>query len=212
MNDTTLSSFDPASLDYDKGGGMVTVVAQHALTGSVLMVAFADREALDRTVATGEMHFRSRTRGLWKKGETSGNVLRVLGLHADCDRDAVLARVLPLGPTCHTGSTTCFGDGFPDALSALEAVVEARAATPPAPGEKPSYTQRLLADRNLRLKKLGEESAELVLALADADRERAAEEGADLVYHLVVALKAAGVSFDEVRRVLDARQKPRERG
>jgi phosphoribosyl-ATP pyrophosphohydrolase/phosphoribosyl-AMP cyclohydrolase len=206
---------DVQQLDFDKGNGLVTVVAQDAATGAVLMVAHADREALERTLATGEMHYRSRTRGLWHKGATSGNVQRVVSLAADCDGDAVLARVAPAGPACHTGAVSCFAqDGASaaavagDALAALDATVAARAAAPPTlpvPGARPSYTQRLLADRNLRLKKLGEEMAELVTACADADAPRAAEEGADVVYHALVALRAVGVSLDDVRRVLAAR-------
>ena len=98
------------TLDFAKAGGLVTVVTQDARTGAVLMVAHADREALERTLATGEMHYHSRTRGLWHKGATSGNVQRVVSLTADCDGDAVLARVIPAGPACHTGSPTCFGD------------------------------------------------------------------------------------------------------
>ena len=200
---------DLATLNFEKGNGLVTVVAQDARTGAVLMVAHADREALERTLATGEMHYRSRTRGLWHEGGTSGNVQRVVSLAADCDRDAVLARVAPAGPACHTGSVSCFGaDALgADELGTLDATIAARAATPAeaAPAERPSYTQRLLADRNLRLKKLGEEMAELVTACADGDRARAAEEGADVVYHALVALRAAGVGLDDVRRVLAAR-------
>jgi len=98
----------PAALDFAKGDGVVTVVTQDDRTGAVLMVAQADREALARTVDTGEMHYRSRTRGLWHKGATSGNVQRVVSLHADCDGDAVLARVIPAGPACHTGAGACF--------------------------------------------------------------------------------------------------------
>src|SRR6266702_1919303 len=103
-------TLDPETLDFEKGGGLVTVVTQDARTGAVLMVAHADREALERTLASGEMHFRSRTRGLWHKGETSGHTQRVVELAADCDDDAVLARVVPLGPACHTNATSCFGD------------------------------------------------------------------------------------------------------
>jgi phosphoribosyl-ATP pyrophosphohydrolase/phosphoribosyl-AMP cyclohydrolase len=203
---------DLRQLDFDKGNGLVTVVAQDAATGRVLMVAHADREALERTLATGEMHYRSRTRGLWHKGATSGHVQRVVALAADCDGDAVLARVTPAGPACHTGAVSCFdqdgaapGTAAGDPLSALDATVAARAAAPADPTARPSYTQRLLADRNLRLKKLGEEMAELVTACADSDRERAAEEGADVVYHALVALRAVGVSLDDVRRVLAGR-------
>src|ERR671919_1206550 len=100
-------------LDFSKGDGLVTIVTLDARTGRVLMLAHADREALERTVATGEMHYRSRSRGLWHKGETSGNVQRVVSLTADCDGDAVLARVVPAGPACHSGSTTCFGAAEP---------------------------------------------------------------------------------------------------
>ena len=96
-------------LDFSKLNGLVTVVTQDAQTGAVLMVAQADHEALERTIATGEMHYRSRSRGLWHKGATSGNVQRLLSLTADCDGDTVLARVIPAGPACHTGAQTCFG-------------------------------------------------------------------------------------------------------
>ena len=200
---------DLDALDFGKGNGLVTVVAQDARTGAVLMVAHADREALERTLATGEMHYRSRTRGLWHKGATSGNVQRVVSLAADCDGDALLARVEPAGPACHTGTVSCFGAEAlgPDALSRLDAVLAARAAEEPPPDAqgKPSYTRRLLGDRNLRLKKLGEEAAELVTACADGDAARAADEGADVVFHTLVALRALGVTLDDVRQVLDAR-------
>lgn len=202
------------SLDFDRGGGLVTVVAQDAVTGAVLMVAHMDREALARTLETGEMHYHSRTRGLWHKGATSGNVQRVVSLVADCDGDAVLARVRPAGPACHTGTTTCF-DGPSnavlangDALTALGATIEQRLWST---DDAPSYTRRLGADRNLRLKKLGEETAELILALATDDRGRAVEEGADVLYHTLVALRAAGVTLDDVRQVLDDRATAPER-
>ncbi|MDQ6828575.1 MAG: bifunctional phosphoribosyl-AMP cyclohydrolase/phosphoribosyl-ATP diphosphatase HisIE [Gemmatimonadota bacterium] len=198
------------SLDFTKGGGLVTIVTQDALTGAVLMVAYADREALERTMVTGEMHYRSRSRGLWHKGATSGNVQRVVSLTADCDGDAVLARVTPAGPACHTGTDSCFGEAHQvsDELSALDATIANRASTSTELGATPpSYTQRLLGDRNLRLKKIGEEAAELVTALADADASRATEEAADLLYHTLVALRAAGASLDDVRRVVAARHR-----
>ncbi|MEO8946052.1 MAG: bifunctional phosphoribosyl-AMP cyclohydrolase/phosphoribosyl-ATP diphosphatase HisIE [Gemmatimonadaceae bacterium] len=190
-------------LDFDKGNGLVTVVTQDAVTGAVLMVAHMDREALAKTLESGEMHYHSRTRGLWHKGETSGNTQGVVTLTPDCDRDAVLARVRPAGPACHNGTVSCFehpSNG--DALTALAAVIESRVHD----AQEGSYTQKLLADRNLRLKKLGEETAELVLALADGDGERATEEAADLMYHVMVALRALGVSLDNVRRTLGDRQ------
>lgn len=200
-------------LDFSKGDGLVTVIAQDARTGAVLMVANADREALERTVATGEMHYRSRTRGLWHKGETSGNVQRVVSLSADCDGDAVLARVIPAGPACHSGSTTCFGPDVAqrtgDVLTRLDGVIADRASTAAAEGDT-SYTRRLLGDRNLRLKKLGEECAELITACAVDDRDRAVAEGADLLYHTLVALRALGVSLDDVRSELARRERPSE--
>lgn len=204
---TTRALLDLDSLDFAKGQGLVTVVTQDAGTGVVLMVAHADREALEQTLRTGEMHYRSRSRGLWHKGGTSGHVQRVVSLTADCDRDAVLARVVPAGPACHDGTTSCFRDAAlaSDALAALDATIAQRAAAPATDGEKPSYTQQLLADRNLRLKKLGEEAVELATACVDQDRARAVEETADLVYHALVALRAVGGTLDDVRAVLAAR-------
>ena len=204
---------DLDTLNFDKGSGTVTVVAQDAVTGAVLMVAAADREALERTLASGEMHYRSRTRGLWHKGATSGNVQRVVSLDPDCDGDALLARVVPAGPACHTGTTSCFGERAlaADAIALLDTTIAARTTSPVAPNATSSYTRRLLGDRNLRLKKLGEEAAELVTACADGDAERAREETADLLYHALVALHALGGSLADVRAVLAARVGQRAR-
>ena len=193
---------DLSTLDFEKGGGLVSVVAQHASTGQVLMVAFASPESLARTVETGEMHYHSRSRGPWHKGATSGNTQRVVSLTADCDRDAVLARVLPAGPACHTGAVTCFGDIAAETIAELDATIDDRALAA-ADG---SYTAKLLADRNLRLKKIGEEASEFVTACADSDAARANEEAADLFYHTLVALHAAGGSLTAVREVLRARR------
>jgi phosphoribosyl-ATP pyrophosphohydrolase/phosphoribosyl-AMP cyclohydrolase len=214
---------DVASLDFKKGNGMVTVVAQDARTAEVLMVAHADREAVEKTIETGEMHYHSRTRGLWRKGSTSGNTQKVVALAADCDGDALLARVIPAGPACHEGKRSCFGDAFePDPLTSLDGVIAERAASVPkgAPvpsprdsrGREPasSYTRQLLNDRNLRLKKLGEEMAELLVACADEDRARAAEEGADVVYHVLVALRSLDVGLDDLRAILARRSRPRK--
>lgn len=203
MTDRAASDLDLDALDFAKDGGTVTVVAQDAASGAVLMVAHADRDALERTLASGEMHYRSRTRGAWHKGSTSGHVQRVVSLTADCDGDSVLARVRVAGPACHTGAASCFDAATGDCLDALDATV-GRRMTDPA-GDDPSYTRRLLADRNLRLKKLGEEASELVTACADADATRAEDEAADLVYHLLVAVRAAGGTWTGVRRVLAAR-------
>jgi phosphoribosyl-ATP pyrophosphohydrolase/phosphoribosyl-AMP cyclohydrolase len=199
---------DLDTLDFAKGGGLVTVVTQDAASGVVLMVAHADREALARTIETGEMHYRSRTRGLWHKGATSGNTQRVVSLTADCDSDTVLARVTPAGPACHTGARSCFGDVAlgADALGALDQTVAQRARETGSVGN--GYTRRLLADRNLRLKKLGEEATELAVACADGDTQRATAEAADVIYHTLVALRALGLSLDAVRAELAARASP----
>lgn len=222
MNTARVLNLD--ELNFEKSNGVVTVVTQDATTGVVLMVAHANREAMERTQSSGEMFYTSRTRGLWHKGATSGNVQRVVSLSADCDGDAVLARVKPAGPACHTGQVSCFGSEAlgADAIGVLDATIASRAAAlqrassvpvvtggasgDSAPSPKMSYTQRLLSDRNLRLKKLGEEAVELATACADADAARGAEEGADVVYHTLVALRAIGVSLDDVRRVLEGRQ------
>lgn len=201
------NTFDVDALDFAKGDGLVTVVVQDERSGAVLMVAHADREAVERTIASGEMHFRSRSRGPWHKGGTSGNVQQVVSMSMDCDSDAILARVRSAGPACHTGARSCFGELALDAdtLGRLDAVIASRSTEQDSAGDKPSYTRRLLGDRNLRLKKLGEEMAELITACADADGNRAAEEAGDVVYHMLVALRSLGVSLDDIRRTLSVR-------
>ena len=199
---------DLDEVDFAKLTGLVPVVVQHASLGSVLMVAFATREALEKSLESAQMHFWSRSRKcLWQKGETSGNVLKLVALHTDCDGDTVLARVEPSGPACHTGEATCFGErSAPDhttgGLEALDAILSARQKERPGG----SYTVRLLDDENLRLKKLGEETAELVTALAKADEERIAEEAADLLYHVLVALRGSGVALADTLAALEARR------
>ena len=206
---------DLDELDFDKGNGLVTIVAQDSASGAVLMVAHADREAIEKTIATGEMHYRSRTRGLWHKGATSGNVQHVVSLTADCDGDSVLARVIPAGPACHTGRVSCFSDAdmSADIFGRLSEVIRQRAASLTSSNESSesqrsgkSYTKRLLEDRNLRLKKIGEEAAELVIACADNDRERAVEETADVIYHALVALRSLGAGVGEIRFALARRE------
>lgn len=191
---------DLGRLDFQKSGGLVPVIAQDHRTGRVLMLGYADREALERTIETGLLTFRSRSRGrLWTKGETSGNSLRVTDLRHDCDADTILALVIPNGPACHTGDRSCFPSApvLPDLADRLQ---ERRGAA--AGG---SYTARLLADRNLRLKKLGEEALELAVACADQDRDRVAQEAADLIYHTLVACMAADVELEDVMETLRRR-------
>ncbi|HEY8850620.1 MAG TPA: bifunctional phosphoribosyl-AMP cyclohydrolase/phosphoribosyl-ATP diphosphatase HisIE [Gemmatimonadaceae bacterium] len=197
---TTTLNLDEVA--FDDATRTVVVVAQDAATGRVLMVAHADREALARTIETGEMHYRSRRRGLWRKGATSGNVQKVVSLALDCDGDAVLARVVPAGPACHTGQVSCFPDSSqPNAWTSLADTIRKRRSQPDDTG----YTRVLLDDRNLRLKKIGEEAAEFVTACADGDGGRAAEEAADVIYHMAVALQALDTSIDAVALALFAR-------
>lgn len=187
-------------LDFDKGDGLIPVIAQHHRTGEVLMLGYADRAALERSLETGLLTFLSRSRGaLWTKGETSGNVLRMVSLAHDCDHDAVLALVDPTGPTCHTGDRSCFGPA--PTLAVLAETLERRRDADPTE----SYTARLLADRNLRLKKLGEEAVELAVACADGDAARITDEAADIFYHTLVACMAEGVGLDDVLAALEAR-------
>jgi len=196
------SSLNLDDVKFAVDTGTVVVVAQDAASGRVLMVAHADREALALTIETREMHYRSRRRGLWRKGATSGNVQKVVSLALDCDGDSVLARVIPAGPACHTGQVSCFSDSSqPSAWALLADTIRNRRTNPDNNG----YTRALLGDRNLRLKKIGEESAEFVTACADGDAARAVEEAADLVYHMAVALEGLDTSLDAVAVALFAR-------
>jgi phosphoribosyl-ATP pyrophosphohydrolase/phosphoribosyl-AMP cyclohydrolase len=226
MDRTVRTTRDLDGLEFWENG-LLPVVTQDAVTGEVLMVAFANREALEQTLETGEMHYWSRSRKeLWHKGATSGNHQRLVSLHRDCDSDTLLARVHPLGPACHTGERSCFGSldvvsPLPGATGNDDGSGEEAPSRPESTlpeiwallrnreKERPrdSYTVKLLEDENLRLKKLGEETVELVLALARHEEERIAEEGADLVYHLLVALLASGVELDDLLQELEKRKR-----
>ena len=187
--------------------GLVPVVAQDRASGDVLMVAWANAEALARTAETGIAHFWSRSRKtLWKKGEASGHELRVVEARADCDRDTLLLVVEPTGPACHTGARTCFGETSPTAAGMLEELARVVAERAQAPAEE-SYTARLLArGPDQVLKKIGEEATEVVLAARVQSDERLAEESADLLYHLLVAFHQRRVPL---ARVMDELRKRR---
>jgi len=176
--------------------GLVPVVAQSSVSGAVLMVAYADREALERTQATGEAHYHSRSRGvLWRKGETSGHRQHLEEVRVDCDGDAVLYVVRQDGPACHTGMPTCFGEPTGAALTRLAATVADRARTLPSG----SYTAALLQGGTaVPARKLGEEAVETLVAALDEDEDRVTSEAADLLYHLVVLLEARHVPLDRV--------------
>ncbi len=191
--------------------GLLPVVVQSADDGAVLMLAWANEPALRATLDSGEAHFWSRSRNaLWRKGETSGNVMRVEMVAVDCDGDALLYRVRPSGPACHTGDRSCFQDGASSggrlALAELERIVGSRAAASP----DESYTARLLADAPRRpAAKVVEEAGEVAVAALAEDRERVADEAADLVYHLLVLLRSRDVSLADVESRLAERHAER---
>lgn len=190
--------------------GLIPCVVQDASTKAVLMVGYQDAEAWERTHETGFVHFHSRSRNtLWKKGETSGNTLSVLSINVDCDHDAVLIRVQPGGPTCHTGVTSCFGSDdsrtLGTTLEALIDTIESRANTDPSK----SYTARLLRSDDLIARKVLEEAGELAFAAKDAacglSDQRVVEEAADVFYHLLVLLAQQGVDAERVAGELERR-------
>jgi len=200
-------------INFDERG-LAPCVAQDASTGEVLTLAYVNAEALERTTETGEMHFWSRSRDeLWHKGATSGNVMKVRDLRYDCDADAVLALVDPAGPACHTGERTCFhralpGESSPDpvtheALPGLERTLAARKSERP----EGSYTSQLLADPGLIGEKVREEADEVARAVAGESDERVAEEAADVLYHLEVAMLSRGVPLGRALDVLLARRR-----
>ena len=203
-------SVDPAALKYDDRG-LVAVVVQDVGSGAVLMQAFANREAVERTLETGQAWFWSRSRqALWKKGETSGNTLEVVEVTADCDGDCLLVRARPMGPACHQGTRTCF-EPNPARLELgwLAAVLESRRGADP----ETSYTARLLARGIERVaQKVGEEGVETALAAVSAAHTKKSEgrkalvgEAADLVYHLLVLLEASGIDPGEIAEELSRR-------
>ncbi len=183
--------------------GLVPVVAQSALSGEVLMLAYADRAALERTRDTGEAHYHSRSRGaLWKKGESSGHTQRVQEVRLDCDGDAVLYVVRQTGPACHTGAPTCFGAPTGHTLTRLAHTVAERARAKPVG----SYTARLLDEGTAKIaQKVGEEAVETVVAATAEDASRLASEAADLLYHLLVLLEAKRLPLDRVLEELERR-------
>jgi len=197
------------TLDWDKSGGLVPLVVQHAHDGRVLMLGYIDREALALTIETGEVHFRSRSQQrIWRKGETSGHVLKLVSIAPDCDRDALLCQALPAGPTCHRGTPSCF-DGESAAhpwLNELEALIASRASADP----ESSYVAKLLAAPVARrAQKVGEEGVETALAAVSGSADSLRGEAADLLFHLLVLLRGEGLGLADVvgelaRRHIDA--------
>jgi phosphoribosyl-ATP pyrophosphohydrolase/phosphoribosyl-AMP cyclohydrolase len=196
------------TIDFEKTP-LVPAVVQDARTGEVRMLGYMDRQAFEATRDSGFLHFHSRSRGeLWKKGETSGNIHRVTGATMDCDGDAILVQVESQGPTCHTGTPSCFTQTLwgrgpePDALSRLEAVIASRWERRP----EGSYTAELFKGGAPKIaQKVGEEAVETVVAALCQGRGRVVEESADLLYHLLVLWRERRVSLGEVLLELERR-------
>lgn len=194
-------------LDFEKGGGLLPAIVQHAVTRTVLMLGFMNAEALAETRASGRVTFFSRIKGrLWTKGESSGHYLNVVHIVADCDQDTLLIQALPTGPVCHTGAADCFdqssaAEGF---LYQLQGIIATRAQASP----EESYTARLLEKGRQKIaQKVGEEAVELILEAQSGPDELLLNETADMLYHLLVLLHSRGLGLGDVERVLQERHR-----
>jgi len=203
--DAQTAGFDPETLAWDKQGGLLPAIVQDADTQRVLMLGYMDRDALDATLASGRVTFFSRSRQRqWTKGETSGHVLELVQLEADCDGDTLLAQARPRGPTSHLGTSSCFPQAPAAALAELENLIRTRERERP-PG---SYTTTLFEAGIARIaQKVGEEGVETALAAVTTDDAALAGEAADLVYHLLVLLRARGLGLADVAAVLASRSR-----
>lgn len=202
------NAFDMDALAWDKlsddgRGGLLPAIVQDADSLRVLMLGYMSREALAATLASGKVTFFSRSRQrLWMKGETSGNTLALVSVAADCDADALLVSARPQGPTCHTGTMSCFADAPGDAVAALDGVIAQRKRA----AADASYTRKLFDAGIARIaQKVGEEGVETALAAVTADDGALRGEAADLVYHLLVLLQARGLDWNAVRAELARR-------
>lgn len=197
-------------IDFEKCGGLVPAIIQDAKTRNVLMLGFMNQEAYDKTMATNHVTFWSRTRNcLWTKGETSGHYLNLVSIQNDCDNDTLLIRVNPVGPTCHKGTDTCWGEennGNPmEFLSELQNFIELRYQQMP----EGSYTTKLFRDGvNKMAQKVGEEALETVIEATNGTKEHLVYEASDLLYHLIVLLTSKGLRIEEVAEELHRRHDP----
>ena len=192
------------NIDFSKSDGLVPAIIQHTLTGQVLMLGFMNKEALEKTTSEGKVTFFSRSKNrLWTKGETSGNYLIVDEILTDCDGDTLLIKAYPQGPTCHTGSTSCFKEesakGF---LYTLEHTIEQRIAS----NAKNSYTNSLFKKGvNKVAQKVGEEAVELIIEAKDNNIDLFKNEAADLLYHFLILLKTKNLKLVDIEEVLQGR-------
>lgn len=194
------------NIDFQKNEGLVPVVIQHASTLQVLMLGYMNEEALEKTRAEGKVTFFSRSKQrLWTKGETSGNFLMVEEIQVDCDKDTLLIKAYPQGPTCHTGSTSCFQEETPKGfLYELEKVIEQRITENP----EGSYTAKLFSRGvNKVAQKVGEEAVELVIEAKDDNIDLFKNEAADLLYHYLILLKTKDLNLQDIEAVLKERHK-----
>ena len=195
-------------IDWDKGQGLVPAIVQNIDNGQILMLAYMDSAALAQTISSKKVTFFSRSKNrLWTKGETSGNRLDFISSEMDCDADTLLIQARPQGPSCHTGSVTCFNDQTPSNIGFLDqlgALIAERHKTMP----EGSYTTSLFAEGKARIaQKVGEEGVELALARMKDDSADMANEAADLLFHVMVLLEDAGLSLGDVINVLQYRHK-----
>lgn len=203
-----LGAANVSSLAWDKMNGLLPVIVQDQASGRTLMLGYMNLEALGRTLETGRATFFSRSKGrLWEKGETSGNALHVHSIFADCDDDALLLLADPQGPTCHTGTISCFGNeaaAGPGWLADLSTIIRERASS----NDEASYTRKLLGEGTQRIaQKIGEEGVEVALAAVGGAKDHCAEEIADLLYHLAVLMESMNLAWDEVVAVLQKRHR-----
>ncbi len=194
------------NLDFEKTDGLIPAIIQHANTMQVLMLGYMNKEAVDKTIAEGKVTFFSRTKNrLWTKGEESGNYLLVDEILQDCDNDTLLIRAFPQGPTCHTGSTSCFNEETPKGfLYKLENIIEQRIAD----NDESSYTAKLFARGvNKVAQKVGEEAVELVIESKDNNLDLFKNEAADLLYHFLILLKTKNQKLEDIEEILKGRHK-----
>lgn len=196
---------DLDTLTFDDSG-LIPAIVQDIETSRVLMLGYMNREAIARTLQSGRVTFYSRSRqAMWEKGETSGNTLQFLEMRSDCDGDALLVKAAPMGPTCHTGADTCWNEVNEDPAAFLR-LLEQVIATREASGDDASYTVQLLQAGAMKVaQKVGEEGVETALEGAAGTEEKLAEETADLLYHVLVLLRARGISLKDVTDVLRER-------
>ncbi len=197
-------------IDFEKSGGLVPAIIQDSRTKTVLMLGYMNKEAFDRTMETGKVTFYSRSRQcLWTKGETSGNFLTLVDAKVDCDNDTLLIKAIPSGPTCHTGTDTCWGENnevnpllF---LTYLQDFINKRHEEMP----EGSYTTSLFKDGlNRMAQKVGEEALEAVIEAVNGTNERLVYEGSDMLYHLIVLLTAKGLRIEDLAAELQVRHDP----